>query len=338
MNNLSDSLLPPPIPARTSIYACGIQHNDDALFLFSSPRYPHINEFVDYLHQQDISSFLVTNAQFPEAIANLVPVTQLYVSIDAATKESLRAVDRPLFKDFWQRFLRSLEALRDKGQRTVYRLTLVKAYNMTEVEQYAELVERGQPELIEVKAVTYCGKSDGSDLTMQNVPWHDEVRAFCEALAARIGDGYGLACEHRHSCCVLIAKKKFFVDNKWHTWIDYPKFHALSKRWRDSNGTESFTSMEYIAPTPSVRRSIRPHSARHPLPSCSHASPDVGCEADFGVSDLVRHELWRVGCVLQWAVYNAEEAGFDPIETRFRRTKTGKKEELPYEATESGCG
>ena len=47
-----------------------------------------------------------TTPQFPEAIENLEPVTQLYVSVDAATKESLRAIDRPLFKDFWTRFLR----------------------------------------------------------------------------------------------------------------------------------------------------------------------------------------------------------------------------------------
>lgn len=30
---------------------------------------------------------------------------QLYVSVDAATKESLKAVDRPLFGDFWERFI-----------------------------------------------------------------------------------------------------------------------------------------------------------------------------------------------------------------------------------------
>lgn len=30
---------------------------------------------------------------------------QLYVSVDAATKESLKAIDRPLFGDFWERFL-----------------------------------------------------------------------------------------------------------------------------------------------------------------------------------------------------------------------------------------
>jgi tRNA wybutosine-synthesizing protein 1 len=53
---------------------------------------------IQELHKRRISSFLVTNAQFPDMIENLVPTTQLYVSIDAATKESLKAVDRPLFK------------------------------------------------------------------------------------------------------------------------------------------------------------------------------------------------------------------------------------------------
>ena len=45
---------------------------------------------------------------------NLKPVTQLYVSVDAATKDTLKKIDRPLFKDFWQRFLDSLTALSDK--------------------------------------------------------------------------------------------------------------------------------------------------------------------------------------------------------------------------------
>jgi wyosine [tRNA(Phe)-imidazoG37] synthetase (radical SAM superfamily) len=30
---------------------------------------------------------------------------QLYVSVDAATKERLKAIDRPLFTDFWERFV-----------------------------------------------------------------------------------------------------------------------------------------------------------------------------------------------------------------------------------------
>lgn len=97
--------------------------------------YPQINKFIALLHEKGISSFLVTNAQFPDAIRysylkylfskvmcnlsidflrTLSPVTQLYLSIDASTKESLKKIDRPLFRDFWERFIDSLIALREK--------------------------------------------------------------------------------------------------------------------------------------------------------------------------------------------------------------------------------
>jgi len=40
-----------------------------ALSLVGEPiMYPEINKFVDLLHEKNISSFLVTNAQFPDAI------------------------------------------------------------------------------------------------------------------------------------------------------------------------------------------------------------------------------------------------------------------------------
>jgi tRNA wybutosine-synthesizing protein 1 len=207
--------------------------------------YPHISELLEELHRREISTFLVTNAQFPDAIKSLPPVTQLYVSIDAATKDSLKAVDRPLFKDFWERFISSLRALKNKGQRTVYRLTLVKGWNMQEVKSYVDLIDIGTPELIEIKGVTYCGTSAASSLTMENVPWHEEVVAFATAIAEATGGRYGLACEHKHSCCILLAdKSKYLRDGRWHTWIDYPAFHALVKSGKP------FTSAEYCAPTP----------------------------------------------------------------------------------------
>lgn len=81
----------------------------------------------------------------------MIPVTQLYVSVDASTKDSLKKIDRPLFKDFWERFIESLKALSTKGQRTVYRLTLVKAWNVEELQSYAELVSLGNPDFIEIK-------------------------------------------------------------------------------------------------------------------------------------------------------------------------------------------
>jgi tRNA wybutosine-synthesizing protein 1 len=107
-----------------------------ALSLVGEPiMYPRINELLSELHKRNISSFLVTNAQFPECIDKLDPVTQLYVSIDAASKDSLKAIDRPLFKDYWERYMASLKSLSMKTQRTVYRLTLVKKWNMSEVEE-----------------------------------------------------------------------------------------------------------------------------------------------------------------------------------------------------------
>ena len=62
-----------------------------ALSLVGEPiMYPHIGEFLDLLHGRGISSYLVTNATFPDAIKTLPPVTQLYTSIDGSTKEELK--------------------------------------------------------------------------------------------------------------------------------------------------------------------------------------------------------------------------------------------------------
>jgi len=226
----------------------GLTPRHCALSLVGEPIiYPHINKFIELLHSKHISSFMVTNAQFPDKIDELQPVTQLYVSVDAATKESLKAVDRPLFSDFWERFLSSIDALRKKGQRTVFRLTLIKDWNMEELQNYAELIERGQPSFVEIKGVTFCGDSRASNLTIKNVPFHTEVLKFSTFLCSKtpfMTENYDLACEHEHSCCVLIAQKKFKVNNIWHTWIDYPKFHDLVISGK------GFTAVDYMEPTP----------------------------------------------------------------------------------------
>ncbi|KAK1389340.1 tRNA 4-demethylwyosine synthase (AdoMet-dependent) [Heracleum sosnowskyi] len=225
----------------------GLSPRHCALSLVGEPiMYPEINSLVDELHQRRISTFLVTNAQFPEKIKALRPITQLYVSVDAATKESLKAVDRPLFGDFWERFLDSLKSLREKKQRTVYRLTLVKGWNTEEIDAYYSLFDVGDPDFIEIKGVTYCGSSATSKLTMENVPWHADVKSFSEALAEKSKGVYEVACEHVHSCCVLLAKvDKFKINGQWFTWIDYEKFHDLVALGKP------FDSKDYMAPTPS---------------------------------------------------------------------------------------
>ncbi|XP_021791454.1 S-adenosyl-L-methionine-dependent tRNA 4-demethylwyosine synthase TYW1 isoform X3 [Papio anubis] len=247
-----------------------------ALSLVGEPiMYPEINRFLKLLHQCKISSFLVTNAQFPAEIRNLKPVTQLYVSVDASTKESLKKIDRPLFKDFWQRFLDSLKALAAKQQRTVYRLTLVKAWNVDELQAYAQLVFLGNPDFIEVKGVTYCGESSASNLTMAHVPWHEEVVQFVRELVDLIPD-YEIACEHEHSNCLLIAHKKFKIGGEWWTWIDYNRFQELIQEYEDSGGSKTFSAKDYMARTP------------------------------------------------HWALFGANERGFDPKDTRHQRKNKSK--------------
>ncbi|KAJ5889287.1 Fe-S oxidoreductase [Penicillium tannophilum] len=244
----------PGVRAERFAEAMRIRHC--ALSLVGEPIfYPHINRFLEMLHAEHISSFMVCNAQHPDQLGNLHRVTQLYVSIDASNRESLRKIDRPLHRDFWERFQRCLDILREKRhvQRTVFRLTLVKGFNVDdEVIGYADLVEKALPCLIEVKGVTYCGTSTsaGAGLTMQNVPFYEEITSFVVALNAELerrGLGYGLAAEHAHSCCVLLASNRFHVNGKWHTRIDYPRFFELLEKEK-ADGT-SFTPEDYMQET-----------------------------------------------------------------------------------------
>ncbi|QUC22553.1 uncharacterized protein UV8b_06794 [Ustilaginoidea virens] len=242
---------------RAERYAEALRIRHCALSLVGEPIfYPYINEFLAMLHSERISSFLVCNAQHPDQLAALKAVTQLYVSIDAADKDSLRKIDRPLHRDFWERFQRCLDILRAKRfrHRTVFRLTLVKGFNVDDqVEGYARLVERGLPCFVEVKGVTYCGTSTSSNagLSMSNVPFYWEVCDFVRALEKRLKDKglrYGIAAEHAHSCCILLASERFFVRGKWHTHIDYQRFFELLEE-RGPDG--DWTPEDYMGePTP----------------------------------------------------------------------------------------
>lgn len=223
-----------------------------ALSLVGEPIfYPHINEFVQMLHAKHISSFLVCNAQHPDHLARLGKVTQLYVSIDAPTKTDLKKVDRPLNSDFWERLMLCLDILRtvQSHQRTVFRLTLVKGFNMSDVESYADMVERACPSQIEIKGATFCGSSsaNGNPLTMQNIPFYDECRSFVEDLCKELqrrGLDYEIAAEHAHSCCILMAHTRFKKEGKWYTHIDYAKFFSLLE------SGEQFTDVDYFLETP----------------------------------------------------------------------------------------
>ncbi|GJT02162.1 S-adenosyl-L-methionine-dependent tRNA 4-demethylwyosine synthase [Tanacetum coccineum] len=55
--------------------------------------------------------------------------------------------------------------------------------------------------------------SSAPKLTMENVPQHVDIKEFSEALAQKNNGEYEDACEHMHTCCVLLPKvDKFKVD------------------------------------------------------------------------------------------------------------------------------
>lgn len=85
------------------------------IFLFSPSIFLHfVLPFLSDSFSQTVSLYRPFSSILSVIFRSLVPVTQLYVSVDASTKDSLKKIDRPLFKDYWPRFLDSLRALGEK--------------------------------------------------------------------------------------------------------------------------------------------------------------------------------------------------------------------------------
>ena len=219
-----------------------------ALSLTGEPiTYPRMNELLKKFHEQGISTFIVTNAQYPEQIKNLDPITQLYISLDAPNKELLKKVDVPLFNDFWERLNQSLDYMKEKKQRTCIRLTIVKGMNDVEPEGYANLIKKANPDFLEVKAYMHVGASQ-LRLKRENMPEHDEVIEFTQKLMQYLPE-YAIVSDHVPSRVVLCAKNSFKINDKWHTWIDFPKFHELA------TSGNSFTTQDYMKITPNAKLS-----------------------------------------------------------------------------------
>lgn len=227
-----------------------------ALSLVGEPiLYPKINEFLGLLHQHNISTFLVNNGQFPEQLEKLPPVTQLYLSVDAPSREKMKELDRPAFPDFWDRFNESVQLCARRHERTVFRLTMIDGHNMasTDIPLYVDIFSRGKPHFIELKALTpaFQGSSDKSKtfLRITNVPSFSRVLGFAAELVAHLGGEYEISCTHEHSNCVLLAQRRFRSACGWNTWIDFDKFSLLTKR-SDFLKPGSFSPEDYLLPTP----------------------------------------------------------------------------------------
>ena len=62
---------------------------------------------------------------------------------------------------------------------------------------------------------------------------------------------------------------QFYIDDKWHTWIDYDKFHELRAAHESSSGKTKFSALDYVRATPdwavygANERGFNPNDKRH---------------------------------------------------------------------------
>ena len=138
-------------------------------------------------NRQDFTTFLVSNGLYVDKLKNLeTEPYQLYLSLDAPTKKIYDSVCRPRINNAWDNLNESLETLSSFNSRTCIRNTCVKGRNMVNPELYGKLIEKANPDFVEVKAYM-CVGSSRERLTLENMPRFDEVKEF----AQRIGDECG---------------------------------------------------------------------------------------------------------------------------------------------------
>ncbi len=175
--------------------------------------YPRLPELIKRLHELGKTTFLVTNGMYPDMLERLekedaLP-TQVYVSFTAPNEKMFNEVDKPVFKDAWQRLMRSLEFLKrvKNRTRTVIRVTAIKGINVIQPEEYGRILkEKANPTFIEVKAYMHVGYSKYR-LKQENMPTHDEVKEFAKKIADSMG--YKIIDDKPVSRVVLLMKEDF---------------------------------------------------------------------------------------------------------------------------------
>ncbi|MCD6262953.1 4-demethylwyosine synthase TYW1 [Candidatus Bathyarchaeota archaeon] len=169
--------------------------------------YPYIGDLIGEFFRHGFKTvFLVTNGLRPDVLADLShEPSQLYVSVSAPDEETYKRVCRPLVPDGWRRLNETLELLESFEAPTVLRHTLVRGLNLKDPEGYARLIAKANPTYVEPKAAMAVGFYR-MRLTYEDMPTHQEIRAFAEALARETG--YHILDESEPSEIVLLSRLK----------------------------------------------------------------------------------------------------------------------------------
>jgi tRNA wybutosine-synthesizing protein 1 len=161
------------------------QHpNNAAISLAGEPLlYPAVEDLLEEFRRRKFTTFLVSNGLTPERLENLsVEPTQLYISLDAPNQRVYQDLCQPQIEDGWQKLHQSLDMLSSFDCRTVIRMTCVKDYNMVHPKDYADLINRSNPDFVEIKAYMYVGSSR-LRLQLDNMPSYLQMQTFAQSIA-----------------------------------------------------------------------------------------------------------------------------------------------------------
>jgi len=75
---------------------------------------------------------------------------------------------------------------------------------MVNPEQYAELIEKAQPDFVEIKAYMWVGYSQ-QRLEIKNMPRHPEIKEFTNKIAKHLKN-YKIKDEKKESRVVLLSR------------------------------------------------------------------------------------------------------------------------------------
>ena len=166
--------------------------------------YEPLGELIKTFNKKGLTTFLVSNGTLPAKLSKLSQEpSQLYISLCAPNEQVYKRVCRPEFPGAWAKLNETLSLLQSFRCPQVLRMTLVKDHNMTNVDEYAKLIEKANPTYIEAKAYMHIGFSH-LRLSFESMPIHSEVRSFAEALAEKTG--YKIVNEATESRVVLLSR------------------------------------------------------------------------------------------------------------------------------------
>ncbi len=173
-----------------------------ALSLSGEPTlYPYLDELVSLYTHRHMTTFVVSNGSVPTMLERIRP-TQVYVSLNSPDETGYYTMCNPRTHRFEQ-LLESLGVLADHPSRTAIRVTLAREVNARDPESYARLIERAEPDYIEVKSYMHLGYSRRR-LPRAAMLTYGEVEAFAQQIAEHLG--YAFAGSSQISRVAILSK------------------------------------------------------------------------------------------------------------------------------------